>query len=109
MEKFNESGPVAIHTRLGWVLSGPTTAGDQLTQSLSLIATHTLKIDSEPCSMNKLDQALRSFWDLESLEIINDDKSVLEDFVLLLLFRLLSSPILSYTIVLVSHAQFVLS
>ena len=30
--------------------------------------------------MNKLDQTLHSIWDLESLGIINADKSVLEDF-----------------------------
>ena len=41
---------------------------------------HTLKNDSEPCSMNKLDQTLHSICDLESLGIINADKSVLEVF-----------------------------
>ena len=35
-----------------------TTAGGQLTLSPSVIAMHTLKIDSEPCSINKLDKKL---------------------------------------------------
>ena len=39
---------------------------------------HTMKNYSEPCSMNQLDQTFHSIYDLESLGIINADKSVLE-------------------------------
>ena len=75
-----DSGPVAIHTRLGWVLSGPTTLTGRPMPAVSLIATHTLRINSEPCSTGRLDETLRSFWELESLGICEPDKSVLDDF-----------------------------
>ena len=75
-----DSGPVAIHTRLGWVLSGPTTLTGHPMPAVSLIATHTLRIDSEPCNTGRLDETLRSFWELESLGICEPDKSVLDDF-----------------------------
>ena len=41
---------------------------------------HNLKNDSEPCSMNKLDQTFHSICDLESLGNHYADKSVLEDY-----------------------------
>ena len=40
-----QSGPVATHTRLGWVLSGPTALDRQPTPVASLITTHALRID----------------------------------------------------------------
>lgn len=75
-----DSGPVAIHTRLGWVLSGHTTPTGRPTPAVNLISTHSLRIDSEHCSTGKLDETLRSFWELESLGICEPDKSVFEDF-----------------------------
>ena len=56
-------GPVAINTKLGWVLFGPaeTVEGDKSTISLT---AHTLQVnnveDEEP------DAVLQSFWELAS-------------------------------------------
>lgn len=64
-----EDGPVALHTRFGWVLSSPTAAASQETSAMNLIATHTLRVDVEPDSLKKLDDCLHSFWNLESLGV----------------------------------------
>ena len=75
-----ESGPVAIHTRLGWVLSGPVDS-QHTTESVSLIATttHSLRVDCLP-EVEKLDKQLRSFWEVESLGIQTSNTSVYEEF-----------------------------
>ena len=78
-----DSGPVAIKTRLGWVLSGMMPASSQhqpSSASLSLISTHTLRIDGLPETTKSLDDTLRSFWELESLGIKNPERSVQEEF-----------------------------
>ena len=67
--RHGDSGSVAVHTRFGWVLSGPTVTTSQITSVTSLVATHTLRVDAEPDTSRDLDSCLRSFWDLESLGI----------------------------------------
>ena len=63
-----EAGPVAIHTRLGWVLSGVAPTPGKLHAPHSCLTTHVLKVDAtSPCScLEKLDKVLHSFWKLES-------------------------------------------
>ena len=39
------SGPIAIHTKLGWVLSGPIATTDSEQSSMNLTTTHVLKAD----------------------------------------------------------------
>lgn len=39
------SGPVAIHTKLGWVLSGPTRSLDARGFSTNFVTTHVLRAD----------------------------------------------------------------
>ena len=39
-------GPMAIWTRLGWVLSGPVQGLSHQNTSCNLVSTHTLKVDS---------------------------------------------------------------
>ena len=78
-----DSGPTAICTRLGWVLSGPTHCPDQRTSAVNVITTHTLKIDSQEAQSQTdegLDVTLQQFWDLESLGIKGNDGSTLENF-----------------------------
>ncbi len=75
-----ESGPIAIHTELGWVLSGPVQLPELHQSSVSLVTTHTLRVDSQQLDTAKLDDRLRSFWELESLGIQNPESSVYEDF-----------------------------
>lgn len=68
-------GPIAVETKLGWVLSGPVPAAEQ---SMSLITTHTLNVDAHEES--NLDDTLRGFWELESLRITGSDRSVHQGF-----------------------------
>ena len=70
-----EDGPIAVETKLGWVLSGPVSAAEQ---SMSLITTHTLRVDTH--EERHLDDTLRAFWELESLGIAGFDRSVHQDF-----------------------------
>ena len=74
-----ECGPTAIHTQLGWVLSGPvgSTSGSNHA-STSLPASHSFHITHSSDSSNLLDNALKAFWELESLGITQDEPSVYE-------------------------------
>ena len=62
------SGPVALETKLGWVLSGPavcSTPAESCTVNLS--STHVLKIEVADISDMRSD--LQKFWNLETLGI----------------------------------------
>ena len=76
------TGPVAINTKLGWVLSGPgpTLHSGLETPVLSLIAMQTVMAEPESPSNHELSNQLRAFWELESLRILNSDKSVHDRF-----------------------------
>ena len=76
------SGPVAINTELGWVLSGPATSPNQIQPFTSLL-THTLRVDSGTQAVQALDDRLKSFWELESFGISphsNTNPSVHDEF-----------------------------
>ena len=75
-----ENGPVAIHTKLGWVLSGPAPAVGASHQSASLIISHTLHVGVVPPDTKALDDTLRSFWELESMGSKDPDRNVLTQF-----------------------------
>ena len=75
-----EDGPVALHTRFGWVLSGPTAAASQEMSAVNLITTHTLRVGGDPDSLKKLDDRLHSFWNLESLGVRVEEDPLLEEF-----------------------------
>ena len=70
---------MAIHTKVGWILSGPTDRQETST-TLMLTATHALKIDTHPVEQN-LDNQLKQFWELESLGIMKNESSVYDKFV----------------------------
>ena len=80
-----DSGPMAIYTRLGWVLSGPvegsTRESDPLVNLVS--STHVLRCASEPTQPenNDLIGELKRFWDLESLAISSSEQSVYSQFI----------------------------
>ena len=84
-----ESGPTAIQTHLGWVLSGPACGNTKqnsparLPTSYVMYASTTHLSDSQPC----LSSLLKSFWELESLGIKQDEPSVYEDFMKTIEFR----------------------
>eukprot|EP00794_Sanderia_malayensis_P016989 gene16989-18701_t len=86
-----ELGPVALETKLGWVLSGtvPGVITTSTTQT-NLIQTHVLRVGVETYSQmtlntkgeETLEDQLGKFWNLESIGITqSEDKSVLEEFV----------------------------
>ncbi len=74
------SGPTAIHTKLGWVLSGPMHSREADRCSMNLVTTHVLRVDTQQNSSNSLDETLRSFWDLESLGIREPEKTMYDEF-----------------------------
>ena len=71
-----QSGPVAIETTLGWILSGPAELPGQQRSTVSL-TTHTLRV--EGVTNKELDTTLRSFWELESLGIQMPTKDPVSD------------------------------
>jgi len=74
-------GPVAIHTKLGWVLSGPASTEGLTNCSTNLVTTHDLiRVDSQPDEPDSLGEQLRAFWDLESLGVVSTKKTPYDDF-----------------------------
>ena len=72
-------GPIAIHTKLGWVLSGPFSHDVPDQSAMNLNITHVLQTNSiESCALG--DQ-LRAFWELEALGIQPEEKTLYDDFV----------------------------
>lgn len=51
-------GPVAIHTKLGWVLSGPASAAELTHSSTNLVTTHVLRADAQPGEDEDLEEQL---------------------------------------------------
>ena len=75
------NGPTAVHTRLGWVLSGPVQGSSLVTSSVNLITTHSLRVDAYQQQMEStLESQLKMFWDLESLGVRPNEPSVYDEF-----------------------------
>ena len=83
----SERGPTAIHTKVGWVLSGPTLATSLSQCSANLVTTHVLQVDTQQEETVGLDEQLRSFWDLESLGTQEVEKTLYDDFASSITFR----------------------
>ena len=82
-------GPTAIETRLGWVLSGPVPGICSESSSVNALSCHVLKVEASQhgYSNASLDQALRKFWDLETLGINPEEPSVYDDFMHTITFQ----------------------
>ncbi len=80
-------GPVAIHTKLGWVLSGPMPSGELAPCSMNLVTTHVLRVDAQSSDHKPLEDQLRSFWELESLGIHEPEKTMYDKFTDAVTFR----------------------
>ena len=48
-----KSGPIAIETRIGWVLSGPMESEVTNQSIVEFVNTHTLRVDTLPEQMTK--------------------------------------------------------
>ena len=64
------NGPTAIHTRLGWVLSGPSDPVE-LCHSATSLVTHVLHVQEAT-----LDHQLQAFWELETLGISDKGRTL---------------------------------
>ena len=62
---------MGIHTKLQWVLSGPTKLNDSGFSHTNLATTH---VDTQ------LDNRLKSFWELENLGICEPEKTIYDEF-----------------------------
>lgn len=67
------AGPTAIHTKLGWVLSGPTLSSESLCTHTMTI--HQLRVDCQVLDSEPLEEQLRAFWEIESLGISQQENS----------------------------------
>lgn len=78
----SEKGPTAIHTKLGWVLSGPTNTPIGVRADSCTLTTYLLRVDSQPPGIQttQLNEQLRAFWELESLGIVEEEKALYDEF-----------------------------
>lgn len=80
------TGPIALYTKLGWVLSGPviTDCQNKPECAVNLTSTHVLRVDTTALESeempNGLQEQLSKFWDLETLGIRQDEISVYDRF-----------------------------
>ena len=74
-----QGGLTAVHTKLGWVLSGPVSAPSSARCAMNLTTTHVLRTDAQMSETIGVDAQLRSFWELESLGI-HEEKTLYDDF-----------------------------
>ena len=73
-------GPTAIHTKLGWVLSGPAPRIEPTHSSHNLFITHALHVGHRESDTGALNQTMQSFWNLESLGVVDPCQSIYTDF-----------------------------
>ena len=73
---------VVLATKLGYVLSGPTTVmvNDESSNTVNLVATHVLKVETNVVKSDKLASEVRRFWDYESLGILDENLPLYDKF-----------------------------
>ena len=86
IRRGEQPGPVAVQTKLGWVLSGPVAqATEERECTVNLSSTYVLRIETEIChtanQQNDIKQQLTRFWDLETMGIANDEPSMYDKFI----------------------------
>ena len=76
-------GPTAMHTQLGWILSGPVKGAPPNSHSnVNIASTHVLRCSTQPIPSPEvtIEANLKRFWELESIGISPDERSVYEEF-----------------------------
>ena len=75
--------PVALATKLGFVLSGPTVVkcDDVHANTVNLTAIHVLKGESRVINNDDLTSELKKFWDYESFGVHDDNATLYDKFV----------------------------
>lgn len=87
MKCRGQDGPTALKTIFGWALSGPIESCDQsgVQHAVHLSTTHVVSLcqeyDGSP------NWQLRQFWELESLGIMKEEKSVADVFASTIAFK----------------------
>ena len=83
-------GPTAMHTQLGWILSGPVKGAPPNSHSnVNIASTHVLRCSTQPIPSPEvtIEANLKRFWELESIGISPDERSVYEEFLSTLTHR----------------------
>ena len=81
MRRGGADSPVAVYTRLGWVLSGPVNTKMNRASTMNLTTTHVLRIETRVQERpNNLSDQLKDFWELESIGIKPEEESVFDKF-----------------------------
>ena len=70
-----QAGPVAVETKLGWVLSGSVSSSMTDGNNATVLNVHTLHIGTGPDE--QLDKTLQAFWEVESFGIDPDNSTLL--------------------------------
>ena len=71
------SGPTAVHTKMGWVLSGPSSHRELDQCNMNLSVTHVLHVETlSEDSSRVLDNQLQAFWELETLGIQEEERTL---------------------------------
>ena len=73
-----ENGLVGLETEVGWVLSGVVCKRENETHTNFISHTHVLKIANERSLIN-LDKNVKKFWNLESIGIKENQKSMYQE------------------------------
>ena len=79
VKKDDFSGLVAISSKLGWLVSGPI-ACDNRNGDITTNMTHVMKIECLENDDAILKNELKSYWDLDTVGIRDDEISVYEQF-----------------------------
>jgi hypothetical protein len=79
----NQPGPIALETRVGWVLSGPVEGTHESQSFIGVTTTHVLRVEAS-CDA---DENLKRFWELESMGINPREESVQTRFTQEIVFK----------------------
>ena len=75
-----DDGPTAIYTKMGWVLSGPSSYNELALCALNLSITHVLHTGVLLENPSSLNDQLRAFWVLEALGIQDKERTLYDEF-----------------------------
>ena len=81
MRRLSSDGLTAVRSKLGWLLSGPFDVSHcKETCSMNLAITHVLRVAVESKEKHLLSQKFERFWDLDTIGIVEKEKSVYKIF-----------------------------
>ena len=86
--KRGKSGPVAMKTILGWVLSGPIPHAPGSGSDVNLVTCHTLRLNASSCddlNVSRKDEdplleQVKKFWEIESIGVSPHEGTVHDKF-----------------------------